>query len=222
MFVMYNVSISPDLNPYLSKYQNEGNLHIYSWQHPLLRQTHYYAQRVLINDCIYRYMYRSRYIVVKDLDEIIVPRGGNTSLLELLSNLPQDYIAEYNIRQVCFPDDYHNDPPVRFKAPAIHKFSMRPILHVNRSAKVFPHRNRSKYIVNPRNVYEADIHFAMIDKPYQKYDVSEDQALVHHYRKSMVQNSHSTIIDRTIYAYGKNIIYKIRDRYGELNISRGH
>ena len=81
--VIYNVSISQRLDPYIAKHQQEGRVQVHNWE-SLLPGTWYYAQKTLIIDCIYRYMYLSEYIIVKDLDEIIVPRGNYTTLVELL------------------------------------------------------------------------------------------------------------------------------------------
>ncbi|MGL4849430.1 MAG: glycosyltransferase family 92 protein [Clostridium sp.] len=38
---------------------------------------HYYGQIPALNDCIYRYMYQSRYVALHDTDELILPQSVN-------------------------------------------------------------------------------------------------------------------------------------------------
>jgi len=35
---------------------------------------HYFAQLAALNDCLYRVMFRARFVVLVDLDEVLVPR----------------------------------------------------------------------------------------------------------------------------------------------------
>ena len=37
-------------------------------------QIHYYGQVPALNDCVYRYMYQTRYIALHDMDELILPQ----------------------------------------------------------------------------------------------------------------------------------------------------
>jgi hypothetical protein len=54
-----------------------GFVEIYNWEN-LANAMHSYGQRVLINDCIYRNMYKVRHVVLMDLDEMIYPVAHNT------------------------------------------------------------------------------------------------------------------------------------------------
>lgn len=38
---------------------------------------HYFGQIPALNDCVYRYMYRSRYVALQDIDELILPQSVN-------------------------------------------------------------------------------------------------------------------------------------------------
>jgi hypothetical protein len=38
-------------------------------------QIHYYGQIPSSNDCLYRSMYQSRYVLMHDADEVILPAG---------------------------------------------------------------------------------------------------------------------------------------------------
>lgn len=71
-----------------------------------------------INDCIYRLMYLYRWIVVIDLDELIVPENGNTPrIIDLLDYVDQSYISRsalvpvnYVFRNSYYFTDIPTDP----------------------------------------------------------------------------------------------------------------
>ena len=213
LIVVYNISVSTELNHYMIKYAQDGIMHIYDFYHSLLSETWYYAQRVLINDCVYRYMFKSDYIVTKDIDEIIVPRGNYTTLPQLLANISQDNIAEYNIRHVCFPDDMNTISRPFLKEKSADEFNIRTILNVNRSRMVMAPKIRSKYIINPRLIYEADIHFAPKVKGVH-YNVPPEAALVHHYRTNHTEEeSQGNIVDMRMYKFAKEITMRIKKRH---------
>lgn len=44
-------------------------------QHP--GDIHYFGQIPALNDCLYRYMYKSKYIALHDPDEFILPQSVN-------------------------------------------------------------------------------------------------------------------------------------------------
>ena len=72
-----------------------------------------------ISDCVYRAMYRTRYLVIQDLDELIVPLRTE-SLAELVHSVDaaisadgvtsSDSLAAYNFRNLFFPPNGPNDP----------------------------------------------------------------------------------------------------------------
>ena len=218
LIVVYNISFSSELNHYIGKYAQDGIMHIYDFYHSLLNETWYYAQRVLINDCVYRYMFKSDYIVIKDVDEIIVPRGNYTTLQQLLANISQDNISEYNIRHVCFPDEMNNISRSFEKNKSLVEFNIRTILNVNRSRMVMAPKIRSKYIMNPRLIYEADIHFAYRVEGIH-YNVPPEAALVHHYRTNLTkEESQGNMVDMRMYKFAKEITMRIKKTHTRFKL----
>ena len=217
--VIYNFSMSEKMHPYIRQYEKEDRLHLYNLYSPIVEHSWYFAQRVLINDCIYRYMYQSDYVMVTDIDEIIVPRGNYSTLLQVLDDLPRSHVAEYNVRQVCFPDNYTSN--VRLSDPAITKYHIRTLLHTNRTSQTAPHGQRSKYIANPRYIMEGDIHNVTIKLADHNitHEVSESVARVHHYREAMIKHpsARSTESDTIMHAHSENIIQRITKRYLAIN-----
>ena len=101
--VVYNTSSGPDLSRLLHSYSQEGFVEVVPW--PIDRHLtpsagwmparspgdiHYYGQLTTLNECSYRYMERSRYVLLHDMDEIIMPyRDGD--LVSFLDTLQQQH-----------------------------------------------------------------------------------------------------------------------------------
>lgn len=103
--VIYNISCSPDIDRLLQIYSKEGFVEIVSW--PIDKHLnpsqgwkfskhggdlHYFGQLTTLNECIYRSMERSRYVLLNDIDEIIMPyRHDNlSSLMSMLQKSHPD------------------------------------------------------------------------------------------------------------------------------------
>lgn len=106
--VIYNTSCGPDLDRLLRGYIKEGFVELVPWpidKHLipsygwLFSQSggdvHYFGQQTTLNECIYRSMARSRYVLLNDIDEIIMPYQHN-DLLSLMNMLQQQ---QPNVRQ---------------------------------------------------------------------------------------------------------------------------
>ncbi|KAK7107040.1 hypothetical protein V1264_015025 [Littorina saxatilis] len=71
--VVYNTSITRQLDSVLRHYVNKGFLEVLGWRE-VPEPVHYKAQMGAINDCLLRNRQRSDFIVFMDTDEMIVPR----------------------------------------------------------------------------------------------------------------------------------------------------
>lgn len=98
---VYNTSCGPELDRLLRSYSQEGFVEIipwpidkhlnpsYGWQFSLSGgDVHYFGQQTTLNECMYRFMDRSRYVLLNDIDEIIMPYQHN-SLAALMDELQQ-------------------------------------------------------------------------------------------------------------------------------------
>nr|XP_054597700.1 uncharacterized protein LOC107392050 isoform X3 [Nothobranchius furzeri] len=103
--VIYNNSCGPDLEHLLQSYVQEGFVEMVPWpidkhmnpSHGWQRSQsegdiHYFGQLTTLNECIYRSMDRSRYVLLNDIDEIIMPYMHNNlmSLMDRLQPLHPD------------------------------------------------------------------------------------------------------------------------------------
>ena len=76
--------------------------------YPALQAVHYYGQILAMNDCGYRQMYDSKYLLVQDLDEFVVPTVAKdwSSMLDNISEgnstIQRDRIASYGFRNRFF------------------------------------------------------------------------------------------------------------------------
>lgn len=100
--VIYNTSCSSDVDRLLRSYIQEGFLEVVPWpidQHLTPSpgwlfsssggDLHYFGQLTTLNECVYRSMERSRYVLLNDIDEIIMPYE-HKDLPSLMDTLQRD------------------------------------------------------------------------------------------------------------------------------------
>lgn len=97
--VIYNTSCGPEVDRLLRVYSEDGFVEIIpwpihehmvpstGWQHHVSGgDVHYFGQQATLNECMYRSMESSRYVLLNDLDEIIMPykHDNLTSMMDTL------------------------------------------------------------------------------------------------------------------------------------------
>uniref|UniRef100_A0A3Q0SM81 Glycosyltransferase family 92 protein n=1 Tax=Amphilophus citrinellus TaxID=61819 RepID=A0A3Q0SM81_AMPCI len=128
--VICNTSCGPDLDCLLQSYSQEGFVEIVPWpigKHLIPshgwhvsqfgEDLHYFGQQTILNECIYRSMERSRYVLLNDIDEIIMPYQHN-DLMSLMNMLQKQHPNCPHVRRVflenhIFPKK-HFEPCGRF------------------------------------------------------------------------------------------------------------
>uniref|UniRef100_A0A667X7J9 Glycosyltransferase family 92 protein n=1 Tax=Myripristis murdjan TaxID=586833 RepID=A0A667X7J9_9TELE len=97
---------------------------------------HYHGQLPALNDCVYRYMYQSRYVALHDVDELILPQSVDRycSLSETHHLQDKENPTWKGISGVNILDHLYHEPPDKST-------------HTN-----------FKIIVNPRIVFETTVH----------------------------------------------------------------
>ncbi|XP_068455803.1 beta-1,4-galactosyltransferase galt-1-like [Clinocottus analis] len=170
--VIYNTSCGPDLDRLLQGYSREGFVEMVPWpidQHLnpsrgwLFSESggdvHYFGQLTTLNECVYRSMERSRYVLLNDIDEIIMPYRHDDlpALMDALQRQHPD-TGVFLIENHIFPKT-HFEPSGRFHLPQWDGVPGVNILeHIYREdpdRKVYhPH----KMIVQPRSVVWTSVH----------------------------------------------------------------
>ncbi|CAD5125820.1 DgyrCDS14022 [Dimorphilus gyrociliatus] len=148
------------------------------WSLPV-RDIHYYAQCAAMNDCLYRNMFTSKYMVFTDLDEIFMPRRlinnvGNPlsrSLWKDLDVIQEKYnntLATFYAQSALFPTPFY------FKGAASLKITKRFVKRQD---------TRKKYIIVPDRIDFIGIHYTFPIKNYHYLYLQENVAVLHHYRR---------------------------------------
>ncbi|CAL8242548.1 unnamed protein product [Merluccius merluccius] len=119
---------------------------------------HYYGQIPAINDCVYRNMHRSRYVLLHDPDEVIMPTG-NITFKTLMSDLEKAHGEKVNFyfSNNVFPyeekeENSRYDLPEWEHLPG-HSF----LLHVLREEDKSGYKS-GKMVVDPRSVLQMSVH----------------------------------------------------------------
>ncbi|XP_072221729.1 beta-1,4-galactosyltransferase galt-1-like [Leuresthes tenuis] len=182
--VIYNTSCGPDLCNLLQSYSQEGFVEIVPWpisehlnpSHGWLHSkhggdVHYFGQLATLNECIYRSMHRSRYVLLNDIDEIIMPYQ-HENLTSLMNMLQQQHpnVGEFLIENHIFPRN-HFEPSGRFH---LSEWSRVPGVNIlEHIYKEDPDRtiyHPHKIIVQPRLVEQTSVH-EIIKNLGQRYKV---------------------------------------------------
>ncbi|XP_032357064.1 uncharacterized protein si:dkey-56i24.1 isoform X1 [Etheostoma spectabile] len=196
--VIYNTSCGPDLDRLLQSYSREGFVEMVPWpidQHLnpsrgwLFSESggdvHYFGQLTTLNECIYRSMDRSRYVLLNDIDEIIMPYQHN-NLMSLMDMLQQQHpnTGVYLIENHIFPKK-HFEPSGRFHLPQWNGVPGINILeHIYREE---PNRNiyhPHKMIVQPRFVESTSVH-EVLKYSGQRFKVPMDVCRIIHVRVAL-------------------------------------
>ncbi|XP_034723916.1 uncharacterized protein si:zfos-464b6.2 [Etheostoma cragini] len=199
--VVYKSSSSPETQRILDYYTNKGLVEVIPWsisrfvnvsrgwlpQHGP-GDLHYLGQIPALTDCVYRYMYRSRYVALHDMDELILPQAVNswTELLPLLENKygsDQCYMFENNVFSVAVT----RRPPGN---RTLHPRDCCPgrVSGVNILAHLYhePITPKTQYenfkiIVNPRTVFSPTVHGLLSSQKGCSW-VDRDVARMYHTR----------------------------------------
>ncbi|XP_031426774.1 glycosyltransferase family 92 protein F13G3.3-like [Clupea harengus] len=170
--VIYNTSCGPDVEKILKYYRKEGILEVVpwpidkfltpstGWKYDLHHgDIHYYGQLTTLNECIYRYMYQSKYLLLNDIDEIIMPYK-HANLEKLMGTLQQQHpnAGVFRIENHIFPKTQFDDSG-RFRLPRWRSVPGVNILeHVYREPERKYVYNPTKLLIDPRSVEQTSVH----------------------------------------------------------------
>ncbi|XP_058246506.1 uncharacterized protein LOC131353466 [Hemibagrus wyckioides] len=173
--VIYNTSCGPDLEKLLQHYEKAGFLEIVPWPiDQFLKPSagwnikfhkgdiQYYGQLVTLNECIYRHMYQSKYVLLNDIDEIIMPyKYANLALL-------MEALQQEHKEVTVFLIENHIFPKTQFEETGkFHQPEWKSIPGINIMEHIYrePDRkniyNPTKMIINPRNVIQTSVHSSL-------------------------------------------------------------
>ena len=139
-----------------------------------------------LNDCLYRNMNSFKYLMMIDMDELIIPYQS-LKLVDMLNLVTQNLIqagkavssgevSSYSFQNSFFYLQWPDDPTFLTSPPltVLHKTRRRQKLH--------PPKQRSKYICVPSSVKEAGNHFIWEFQRGKTLNVPPSYGFLHHYR----------------------------------------
>ena len=188
---IYDGNISSNMSKVFDYYVNKGLLRVYSMPPPVMDfsvKGVKLSSPASLNDCMLRNMYRYRYVVIIDFDEVIVPRQqlNYTDLLKAIDKqqrLPHSS-PSYTFRNAYFfsqfPEDTSQPPYLK---------TMRRRYRIQPSRFLFA----PKSFIDPRSCLSVFNHycwkrFPLPDKRWT-IDVNTSLALSHHYRSCSLGKS---------------------------------
>ncbi|XP_053728197.1 uncharacterized protein LOC128763441 [Synchiropus splendidus] len=191
---IYKTNCSADTQRVLNYYTQRGLVEVIPWnmsQYLILSRgwqvkkdpgdLHYFGQLAALNDCIYRYMYQSRYLAMHDVDELILPQAVS-SWPELLPQLTSKYKFKncFTFENNVFPNTVSLTPPTSPGSSCWSKVTGVNILaHLHQEPYV-PNWD-CKVIVDPRSIHVISVHIVL--DPYNACSwVDRNEARLYHTR----------------------------------------
>lgn len=184
-FNLYNASLEPGLERVLKYYDDNGMLRL--WHMPPVKPEYTIKGADLnspaaYNDCMLRNMYRYRFIVVLDFDEVIIP-NKRCNYTQLLIKIDQNKKLRKPWRSYTFRNVYHFlESPIDESQPKYLR-SMRYRKRIEPSGYLFA----PKSFIDPRKCLSVFNHYCWIRFPNLSgpftIDVPTNIAMSHHFRK---------------------------------------
>ncbi|XP_032636696.1 beta-1,4-galactosyltransferase galt-1-like [Chelonoidis abingdonii] len=222
--IIYKNSCSQLMEKVLEFYIADGTVEIIPWPitsylkvSPRWRfmedGTHigYYGQITALNDCIYRNMYRSKFVLLNDIDEIILPIKHPHWKIMMSS------LQEQNPGAGIFLFENHIFPKTIYASTDIFNITswnavpgVNILQHIHREPDRKDVINPKKMIVNPRKVVQTSVH-SVLHAYGDSVNVPIDVALVYHCREPLQGKlpKESLIRDTTLWKYNSSLIMNV-------------
>ncbi|XP_050346328.1 uncharacterized protein LOC126770803 [Nymphalis io] len=213
-FYMYNESLSAQVTCLLDHYRKQGLVTLLPWKLPIVSKVEIRTegQFAAFNDCLYRSMATAGWLLVIDVDEVIMPRRERTltallTALRAAYNPPSKAPSAFLFRNAFFYLRWEDDA----EAPA-------PLVTARKTRRwAAPHalKNRSKYALRPRDAVELGNHFVWELAPgASSVGVPTDRALLHHYRIACEYGGVQCLtvpstVDRTAHRWSDELIQRV-------------
>ncbi|KAG2470122.1 uncharacterized protein LOC120536100 [Polypterus senegalus] len=231
--VIYNTSCSHMLEKVLQYYVNEGTLEVIAWPisdflNPSFGwkfeehggDIHYFGQLTTLNDCIYRNMYKSRFLLLNDIDEIIAPYQ-HTNLKVMMDELEKEqpdtgvFLVENHIYPFnVFDDSGRFNLSLWRQVPGINIME-----HIHREPDRKNIANPTKIIINPRKVEQTSVH-SVLKSFGNQYRVPFDVCRIVHVRVPLQGHlsKEELIVDTKLWEYHKELVPRVNQVIRESGI----
>ncbi len=221
--VIYKTNCDSDIQKVLDYYEKKGFVEIIPWMikkhldvsrgweiNKSPGQLHYFGQIPALNDCVYRYMYQSRYVALHDLDEFILPLKVKT-WTELLPELETKYGSDVGF------EFENNEFPFNAKAHADYEQNkwkniqgVNILNYIDRVPNLPNIFNNYKIIVNPRLVLKATVH-GLLESVNGRPTVRVDNAIarMYHFKNFTYPPNTKLVRDDHLWDYANDSIQAV-------------
>lgn len=245
---LYELEVHPNITKVLNYYQEKGIVEVTpitlpGYQPNIPGLIHMYLKNKLTNkrqnelipynDCLYKNMYRYKYIAVLDTDEVIMPKAKNILWKDLMQNVLAKALAvknveraSYNVRNVYFFDSIASQESSSHNHFKDMPQFMHMFQHVYRAKNYTKPGAYIKCFHNPERVLTLHNHFplACLGGSCSSYPIGTEDAQLQHYRadcvktlrKSCAQYKNATILDDTIWRHKDPVISRVTDSLYQL------
>lgn len=216
-FIFYvDENIDPSIRYCLESYVERGLVEIYVFTPPVLDGLHYHGQIVSITDCVYRTMYRTKYLINQDIDEVVVPVKAidwKTLLNDIHTRLGSEKterIASYSFKNQFFPLEATDDVAYS-QSYLVKRYNIKVLLKTSKEGYALPHGVRSKVMARPERILIWHVHVIYEENLVRRndvvYHVSKGDALLHHYRSWQTRLDFN--VDRRMHDQASLIIERV-------------
>lgn len=217
-FTVYVYQLSWKSRTILEKYTKDGVAEmVRNWGDNFPGVSHYYGQQLSVTDCLYRNIYRVKYLVYTDLDEIIVPlKQPNWGSLMRQLDGPTKGSFVFNMVYLR-PVEQPLTSAQKVKCPSGAEMiltSSRFATFRSRSSAAGSSKARTKYIIKTNVTLVAQIHRVEELVPgYVTVKTPVDTGLVYHYRAPYSSNGENDTwaIDTVVVKYLGRLLTAVKD-----------
>ena len=159
-------------------------------------------------------MSHTDYLVVEDLDEIIVPmQQPTTSWSQLIRKIrvPNENIAGYSFQCVFFKTDWPSDETF-MNDTVVRKYDLQTLLKTKRENRIWPHSQRSKMIVIPEKIDVLTVHEVetFAQKGFHLQLVPTSEAMLFHYRNWNEPTKPAEMTEKGMHHFAQDIIKRVQ------------
>ncbi|CAN7987158.1 unnamed protein product, partial [Ixodes hexagonus] len=147
-FTFYDYDSRTEIQDYLRSLYEHLPVDLISWVSPFAKSSWSMCQNAFTQDCLYRHLHATEYVLVVDLDEFVFPFPKKNKPTRLVDLLPS-----FEASKSCFM--FRNVFWIRGASSDHEPFIFKSL---NRSKKVWPAMLRSKYVARVKDVVEGGIH----------------------------------------------------------------
>jgi hypothetical protein len=231
---LYRHKVDPVMHPYFDYYEDRGWLDVRKFKIPKAVKTQIYGQAAMVQDCLMRNIYKAKYVVLIDLDEMLVPQQvTDMTWLDMIKSagcFGNSIIVARNIfHRLDFPDDvtYIHDPYYGDEngkdafSVKVREMNLISLLKTWRTNDFLKPGDRSKTILRPEHIEIVHIHHSQAKPELRESPcfLQPEVGALHHYRmfrKDLFKDDVIMVRDRTFQKYEQELARKVANVYDNI------